>query len=81
MCCYNIIQKEQLLLRQDDGERCRRRGRDGTRPPPAIVVATSCDRSLPGPILSVFPALIVHSALQSVHPGLPVAFIFLERLN
>ena len=31
---------------------------------------------LPGPILSVFPALIVHSELKSVHPGFPVAFIF-----
>ena len=29
-----------------------------------------------GPILSVFPALIVHSELESVHPGFPVAFIF-----
>ena len=27
-----------------------------------------------GPILSVFPALIVHSELKSVHPGFPVAF-------
>jgi len=32
--------------------------------------------SYPGPILSVFPALIVHSELKSVHPGFPVAFIF-----
>jgi len=31
---------------------------------------------LTGPILSVFPALIVHSELKSVHPGFPVAFIF-----
>jgi len=31
---------------------------------------------IPGPILSVFPALIVHSELKSVHPGFPVAFIF-----
>ena len=30
----------------------------------------------PGPILSVFPARIVHSELKSVHPGFPVAFIF-----
>ena len=30
----------------------------------------------PGPILSVFPALIVHPELKSVHPGFPVAFIF-----
>ena len=29
-----------------------------------------------GPILSVFPALFVHSELKSVHPGFPVAFIF-----
>ena len=28
------------------------------------------------PILSVFPALIVHSELKSVHPGFPVGFIF-----
>jgi len=38
------------------------------------------DRSLSlaiaGPILSVFPALIVHSEFKSVHPGFPVAFIF-----
>ena len=33
-------------------------------------------RLSPGPILSVFPALIVHSELKSVHPGFPVAFIF-----
>ena len=32
--------------------------------------------TLPGPILSVFPALIVHSELKSVHPGFPVAFTF-----
>ena len=31
---------------------------------------------IPVPILSVFPALIVHSELKSVHPGFPVAFIF-----
>jgi len=31
---------------------------------------------VPGPILSVFSALIVHSELKSVHPGFPVAFIF-----
>jgi len=34
----------------------------------------------PGPILSVFPALIVHSELKSVHPGFPVAFIFKHKL-
>ena len=33
----------------------------------------------PGPILSVFPAL-VHSELKSVHPGFPVAFIFKHKL-
>ena len=33
---------------------------------------------LAGPILSVFFALIVHSELKSVHPGFPVAFIFLS---
>jgi len=32
----------------------------------------------PAPILSVFFALIVHSELKSVHPGFPVAFIFLS---
>jgi len=32
------------------------------------------------PILSVFPALMVHSELKSVHPGLPVAFIFKHKL-
>jgi len=34
-----------------------------------------------GPILSVFPALIVHSELKSVHPGFPVAFIFSAQVN
>jgi len=34
----------------------------------------------PVPILSVFPALIVHSELKSVHPGFPVAFIFKHKL-
>jgi len=33
------------------------------------------------PILSVFPALIVHSELKSVHPGYPVAFIFKAQVN
>jgi len=33
-----------------------------------------------GPILSVFPALIVHSELKSVHPGFPVAFVFKHKL-
>jgi len=36
---------------------------------------------LAGPILSVFPALIVHSELKSVHPGFPVAFIFQAQVN
>jgi len=46
------------------------------------VYCMPCDarerRSAPltGPILSVFPALIVHAELKSVHPGFPVAFIF-----
>ena len=54
---------------------------------PKIVTRQRRDRDLnPGPsvpesstlrpILSVFPALIVHSELKSVHPGFPVAFIF-----
>ena len=34
----------------------------------------------PVPILSEFPALIVHSELKSVHPGFPVAFIFKHKL-
>ena len=34
----------------------------------------------PGPILSVFPTLIVHSELKNVHPGFPVAFIFKHKL-
>jgi len=33
------------------------------------------------PILTVFPALIVHSELKSVHPGFPVAFIFQAQVN
>jgi len=36
---------------------------------------------LTAPILSVFPALIVHSELKSVHPGFPVAFIFQAPVN
>ena len=32
------------------------------------------------PILSVLPALIVHSKLKSVHAGFPVAFIFKHKL-
>jgi len=36
--------------------------------------------SVAGPILSMFPALIVHSELKSVHPGFPVAFIFKHKL-
>jgi len=38
-----------------------------------VTVAFYC---MPGPILSVFPALIVHSELKNVHLGFPVAFIF-----
>jgi len=38
-----------------------------------VVYARRC---IAGPILTVFPALIVHSELKSVHPGFPVAFIF-----
>ena len=38
-------------------------------PPLSFLQAT-------GPILSVFPALIVYSELKSVHPGFPVAFTF-----
>jgi len=34
------------------------------------------NRSEAGPVLSLFPTLIVHSELKSVHPGFPVAFIF-----
>jgi len=34
---------------------------------------------LAGPILSVFPALIVHPELKSVHPGFPVTFIFFKH--
>ena len=37
--------------------------------------------STTGPILSVFPALIVHSELKSVHPGFPVAFIFKAQVS
>ena len=36
--------------------------------------------SLAAPILSVFPALIMHSELKSAHPGFPVAFIFKHQL-
>ena len=35
-------------------------------------------QNIAGPILSVFFALIVHSELKSVHPGFPLAFIFLS---
>jgi len=40
----------------------------------ARVGERKVDRS--APILSVFPALTVHSELKSVHPGFPVALIF-----
>ena len=39
MCCYNIIQKEQLLLRQDDGD-TEDAAEMTPNPRPAIVVAT-----------------------------------------
>ena len=42
---------------------------------------TNMQTAEPGPILSVFPALIVHSELKSVHPGFPVAFIFQAQVN
>ena len=42
----------------------------------AIWDHTVLPATRPGPILSMFPALIVHSELKSVHPGFPVAFIF-----
>ena len=38
MCCYNIIQKEQLLLRQDDGD-TEDAAEMTPNPRPAIVVA------------------------------------------
>jgi len=41
-------------------------------------VVTSRNLRSPRPILSVFFALIVHSELKRVHPGFPVAFIFLS---
>jgi len=40
----------------------------------------ACILYSPVPILSVLPALIVHSELKSVHPGFPVAFIFKHKL-
>jgi len=42
-----------------------------------VVCARRC---IAGPILTVFPALIVHYELKSVHPGFPVAFIFKHKL-
>jgi len=36
-----------------------------------VRAACKVSRSVPAPILSVFPALIVHSELKSVHPGFP----------
>ena len=41
-----------------------------------LVGRLYCTLRRAGPILSVFPALIVHSKLKSVHPGFLVAFIF-----
>jgi len=51
----------------------------------STVLTDTAHRAVPrrlktGPILSVFPALIVHSELKSVHPGFPVAFIFKHKL-
>ena len=40
-----------------------------------------CSRHAPVPILSVFPALTVHSELKSVHPGFPVAFLKHKLIN
>ena len=45
-----------------------------------LRLVTDTDGHRPGPILSVFPALIVHSELKSVHPGFLVAFIFKHKL-
>jgi len=42
MCYYNVIQKEQLLLRQDDGD-TEDAAEMTPKPRPANVVATSCD--------------------------------------
>jgi len=50
-----------------------------TRSVPLAVLALRHHHH-PGPILSVFPALTVHSVLKSVHPGFPVAFIFKHKL-
>ena len=44
----------------------------------SLTCIRNCLQSVP--ILSVFPALIVHSELKSVHPGFPVAFIFKHKL-
>jgi len=53
---------------------------DGGPTTSAAAVPTRRGPWRPGPILSVFPALIVHSDLKSVHPGFPVAFIFKHKL-
>jgi len=42
----------------------------------STIWAFTADSYIAVPILSVFPALIAHSELKSVHPGFPVAFIF-----
>ena len=46
------------------------------RPCSNTSTTNNANRFMPAPILSVFPALSVHSELKSVHPGFPVAFIF-----
>ena len=45
------------------------------------VRPSAVEQSLSVPILSVFPALIVHSELKSVQPGFPVAFNFSAQIN
>jgi len=45
------------------------------------VRPSAVEQSLSVPILSVFPALIVHSELKSVQPGFPVAFNFSAQVN
>ena len=59
---------------------CPRGAQQQTRRTPLLRSNDETDRrtdTVPSvPILSVFPALIVHSVLKNVHPGFPVAFIF-----
>ena len=54
----------------DNAGRCKKQ-----RLVPVVGRRTVVDE-VPGPILNVFPALIVHAELKSVHPGFLVAFIF-----